>query len=91
MDFTDSRFSTIQFLTTTTVITNTTTGNMINYHTVVFLKPATTRAGFYDLTARLVAGNHTRLIAFRPLTQMLVINAPNIRAIYKPVAPSPWA
>ena len=52
---------------------------MIHDHAIAFAEAAASGAGLHDLPARLVPGDHS-LVAFRPLAQMLVINAADIRA-----------
>jgi hypothetical protein len=52
---------------------------VINDDPVVHTKTPTTWANFYDLTAGLVAGNHS-LITLRPFPEVLVVDATDIGA-----------
>ena len=53
---------------------------MVEHHAVALLKPPHAGAGCDNLSTRLMPGHHARLVAFRPLAQMLVVDAADIGA-----------
>ena len=59
------------------VIANSAAGNVINDHPVAHSKTTTAGANLHDLTAGLMAGNHS-LITFGPFPKVLMVDATDV-------------
>src|SRR6185437_436354 len=60
------------------IVTDATTRDVINNHSIAHAKTAAARPGLYNLTARLMTGNYS-LIALGALAQVLVIDTAYVR------------
>ena len=61
------------------VVAHATTGDVVDDDAVTRLEAAAAGAGVHDLAARLVPGDHARLVALGPLAEMLVVDATDVR------------